>query len=151
MLCAISLYSVTNLTSEGYRSIVHCLYFVLKFVIVLLVIHFKLMTNLRLFINYKKRGILLLFVISWCRWKNKFWVFSPPVHFTFCLSLFLWREIPAAIFFCISLSKEKKEVFLSKVTLIECVPFVYCKQRAVPIHHPDQNTRLVQKKTKLLL
>jgi hypothetical protein len=54
----------TNHTSKGYFSIVQCLNLVLKCIIVPLVIYFKLMTNLRLFINYKKHDILLLFVIS---------------------------------------------------------------------------------------
>jgi len=62
--CTISVYSVTNHTAKGCCSILGCLLLVLKCVIVPLVIYFKLMTNLRLFINYKKHGILLLFVIS---------------------------------------------------------------------------------------
>lgn len=61
--------------------------------------YFKLMTNLRLFINYKKHDILPLFVISWCRCSNKSCILSPPIRFTVCLSLFEEREIPSALTF----------------------------------------------------
>jgi len=93
--------------------IVQYLYLVLKCIIVPFVIYFKLMTNLRLFINYEKHGVLLLFVISYVYEKINSEFFLLQSVLLFASSLFEGREIPAAVFSCISLSKEKKEVFLS--------------------------------------